>query len=138
MAAFVGADAEEAAGGFEFADVPVHAVVGKAGGFGEFADGHVRYGADDGEDVVGALGGAGGRGEGEGGGFLGSFLGGASGGFAFGGEGKGERLKATKGRNDETTRMGWEDEVGKWGGLISESGSGRRGGWRRVVRGGRR
>ena len=66
VAAFVGADAEEAGGGFEFADVPVHAVDGKARGFGEFADGHVRHGADDGQDFLGAFRGAGGRGEGDG------------------------------------------------------------------------
>lgn len=60
------ADAEEAGGGFEFADVPVHAVDGKARGFGEFTDGHIRHGADDGQDFLGVFRGAGGRGEGDG------------------------------------------------------------------------
>ena len=114
VAAFVGAEAEEAAGGLEFADVPVEAVDGKARGFGQLADGHVRHGPDDGEDFVGAFGFAGGRGGGTderflGGfpcSFLGSFLGSSRDGFAPGGEG------AEVGRNDEGTKRR-KDEAGK-------------------------
>lgn len=60
VAAIVGTDAAETAGGLEFADVPVHAVDGKARGFGHFANVHLRHGLDDGEDFGGALGFAGG------------------------------------------------------------------------------